>query len=343
MLKNEAVNKHEILEEEKNNFFKGGLIHAYVLAKTNALEAQNNVRAMELEILKIDAVAVKGRLEETFSRFPHIAEQIFENLGVQSFTKCQEVSRGWKHFISESKPLSELCFQQLEILTGISKAVIENSLEDYDFQTIQKMTNCAAMYYKKAVNEISFDRFNLQAPFPIIGDQPKLLTLYSILSEKNLSNIQFLLTKLMILKTMDISTLISTLDYPKHISFGDGIHKKFEKAFMTFNRTIMTKERMCGTIWSFFAIPCITVAQNHLSICKLIFEKDVRLIRVNWKLFLRVSILFSRRPMCCFFIDKIQESLPDQNWRQYLNEIAETSNGHKETCNFIESLIHKYK
>ena len=311
---------------------------------------------MELEFLKIDAVAVKGRLEETFSRFPHIAEQIFENLDVQSFTKCQEASRGWKQFISESKPLSKPYFQQLEIFTGISKATIKKSLENYEFQTIQKMTNCASMSYKKAINEIQFKRFGLlkDCYLGVLGLslsglsdpflQPKrLLTLYSILSEENLNNTQFLLTRLMILKNMDISTLLSTLDYPKHRIFWDARHENFEKAFTTCNRTIMTKERMCGTIWSSIPIPCIAIAQNHLSICKLIFEKEIRLILANWKLLLRVAILFSRRPMCHFFIEKIQYILPDENWRQYLNEIAETSNGHKETCSFIESLIQKYK
>jgi hypothetical protein len=76
VLKNIAANKHEIFEEEKKAFFKGGLIYAFVLAEKEALEAKNNVQAMELDILKTDAIAVKGRLEETFSRFPHIAEEI---------------------------------------------------------------------------------------------------------------------------------------------------------------------------------------------------------------------------------------------------------------------------
>ena len=309
-----------------------------MLAKKEALEAQNNVKAMELEILKIDAINVKGQFEETFSRFPHIPEQIFENIDVQSIVKCQEASRGWKKFISESKSLWRPCFQQLEIFTGISRAMIKNSLENYEFQTIQKMTNCASMYYKKAVNEISFNRFNPQASFPMVRDQPKLLTLYSILSEVTLSNTQFLLAKLMILKTMDISTLISMLDYPEHRLLLDARHEKFGLAFITTNHTIMTKERMCGTIWSFFPICCIAVAQNHLSICKLIFEKEIQLIHVNWKLFLKIAVLFSRRHICEFFIDKIQEFLPDGSWRQYLNEIAETSKGHKETCSFIQGV-----
>ena len=93
VLKNIAANKQEILEKEKKAFFKGGLIYAFVLAEKEALEAQNNVRAMECEIWKIDAIKVKGQFEQTFSKFPHIAEQILENLDVQSFSNCQVASR----------------------------------------------------------------------------------------------------------------------------------------------------------------------------------------------------------------------------------------------------------
>ena len=105
----------------------------------------------------------------------------------------------------------------------------------------------------------------------------------------------------------------------------------------------LLKKQMWGTIRSSIPIPYIAVAQNHLDICKLIFEKDIQLILAKWKRLLRVAILFSQRPMCEFLVDKIQDFHPDENWRQYLNEIAETSNNHKETCSFIESLIKKYK
>ena len=336
VLKNIAANKHEILEEEKKAFFKGGLIYAFVLAEKEALEAQNNVQAMELEILKCDAIKVKGQFEKTFSRFPHIAEQIFEYLDVQSFSKCQEASRGWKQFIFEAKPLRRPYFQQLEIFTGISKAAIKKSLENYEFKTIQKITNCASIYYKKTVNATSFHRFDPWGSFPI-PVQPKKSTLYFILSEEKLNNIQFLLARLMI-KNMDNSTLLSTIDHPM------GLHKFFwEAKHRNSLISIILKESKWGTDWSSIPVHYVAVAQNHLAICKLIFEKDIQLFNVNWKLLLRVAVLFSSRPMCEFVIDKIQDTLLDKNWRQYINEIAETSNNHKETCSFIESLIQKYK
>ena len=63
-----------------------------------AFEAQKNVNAIELEI---EAIKVKGQIEETFLRFPHIAEQILEILDIQSLSKCQEVGKSWQNFIYE--------------------------------------------------------------------------------------------------------------------------------------------------------------------------------------------------------------------------------------------------
>ena len=68
-----------------------------------AYEAQNNVHAIKLEI---EAITVKSQFEETFLRFPHIAEQILETLDVQSLSKCQEVNKCWQNFIYETKPFN---------------------------------------------------------------------------------------------------------------------------------------------------------------------------------------------------------------------------------------------
>ena len=73
----------------------------FEFAKDKTLEAQSNVQGI---VMEIEAIKVKGQFEETFLRFPHIAEQIFENLEVQSLSKCQEVSKCWQKFIFEEKP-----------------------------------------------------------------------------------------------------------------------------------------------------------------------------------------------------------------------------------------------
>ena len=40
-------------------------------------------------------------MEEVFSRFPHLAEQIIEKLDSKSLTYCRVVGRSWQKFIDE--------------------------------------------------------------------------------------------------------------------------------------------------------------------------------------------------------------------------------------------------
>jgi hypothetical protein len=71
-------------------------------AELEALEAENDVEAIELEI---EVVKRKGFIEETFWRFPHIAEQIFGKLDEISLSKCLEVNKWWQKSVTEGKIL----------------------------------------------------------------------------------------------------------------------------------------------------------------------------------------------------------------------------------------------
>ena len=157
-----------------------------------AFEARINIHAIKLEI---EAMKVKGQFEETFLRFPHIAEQIFESLEIQNLSKCQEVSKCWKEFIFQSKPF----FQQLENYTSIPRSMLKKSLKNYNFQTLHKMATCASISYEKAE----------QATIPFKKPsslEPKGPTLfYYILSQEKLNRTQFLLAKLMLLNKMSTS------------------------------------------------------------------------------------------------------------------------------------------
>ena len=45
-------------------------------------------------------------MEELIARFPHIAEQIFQQLNNKSLTNCQEVSKSWLKFIDDNRNMS---------------------------------------------------------------------------------------------------------------------------------------------------------------------------------------------------------------------------------------------
>ena len=74
---------------------------------TNNLKNGNN-RKLELEQHTLLAheksldncqpkrAKIEVNIEEIFSRFPHIGEQIFEKLSNQSLTKCRKVNHNWQ-------------------------------------------------------------------------------------------------------------------------------------------------------------------------------------------------------------------------------------------------------
>ena len=67
-------------------------------AECEALDAENDVEAIEFEIQ-----TRKGCIEETFWRFPHIGEQIFEELDNTSLLKCFEINKCWKKLLLRVK------------------------------------------------------------------------------------------------------------------------------------------------------------------------------------------------------------------------------------------------
>ena len=290
-----TFNKDEALEKMKKPI---------ELAKKEALETQDNVHTTKCEF---EVIKVKGLFEETFLRFPHIASKIFEILEVQSLSKCQEVSKCWQNFIYDTKPF----YTMLENYTSIPKLMLKKSLKDYDFQTIQQVANCASLSHKKAVNAT----ISLEKP-PLTEPKGSSL-LYYILSERKLSDSQFLLVKLMLLNKMDGSTAMSTsLENQEAVSYRFALsklmahvrHEKFGKAYTTFKHMVVTKGGKWGSIWSWITILHIAVAKNHLSICKVIFKQvqTIGLLHSWGRIVLQLATFLGYKDICEFIIDEIQ-------------------------------------
>ena len=322
VMKNIADKNIEVLEEKKN---------AYELADKEALEAQNNVQTIES---KVGAIKVKGQLEETFLRFPHIAEQIFEVLDVQSLSKCQEVSKCWKNFIYETNPF----FRSLQVYTGIPKAILKKSLSVYSYQTIQKIKLGASIYYKQAVKaSIPFEI----PPQRVEPKSSKLL--YYLLSKVKLTGTQSQLTKLMILYKMDKSTLIVNDEKDSYKSAlwdleadaNDGI---FGNGYTSFRKSIMEKEGKWpwDTFFSWIPILHLAITQNHLAISKLIFEKvqEIHPIHKLGKLMLQPAISYGHKDMCEFILNKIQVIDLEESLIQMAQSL-----GQKEICTLFENFM----
>ena len=292
LMKNIAAIKHKILEEKKN---------AYEFAEEQALEAQNNVQAIKSRVKNFK---VKGQLEETFPRFPHIAEQVFENLDAESLSKCLEVSKCWNNFLYETNPF----FQPLQFYTGIPKAILKKYLNAYSYRDIKYIKIHASRFYKKAVDaSISFEKH------PKMAEPKGSKLLYYLLSKRMLSNYESKITKMIILNKMDNSTLMVNDEKNCYNSalcdlIDDAKVGTFGKGYTSFRNSIIEKEKKCDTLFSWIPILRVAIAQNYLSIVKLIFEKtqEIHPIHELGKLMLQHATFYGHREMCEFIGNKIE-------------------------------------
>jgi hypothetical protein len=115
------------------------------------------------------------QIEETIWRFPHVAEQIFEKLDVQSLRKCEHVNKIWQEYIFESKILS---IQLLQKYTQIPATILKKKLLKEDVQTVQKLENFARIAFSRIVfAEFKSKRQLLDAMlYYLLVKGPELLT-----------------------------------------------------------------------------------------------------------------------------------------------------------------------
>ena len=271
-------------------------------------------------------------------RFPHIAEQILENLDVQSLSKCQKVSQCWQKFIFQTNFL----FRQIENYTSIPRLMLQKSLKDYDFQTIHKLANCASISHKTAVEAC----IPFKNPLMLEPRGPTLF--YYLLYEGKLDGTQHLLAKLILLNKMDKSTsMLTYYDNQEADGFRYAVSKQmtdarsgmFGEAYTVFKDMVIINQGKCGSLWSWIPILHVAVAQNHLTIIKLIFEQiqDIQTLHQWGKRLLPFAIVFGHGDMVKFFVGEIQgidllaEKIPSG---ENLIEMAERF-GHKDIVIFL--------
>jgi hypothetical protein len=171
-------------------------------AELEALEAENDVEAIELQI---EVVKRKGCIEETFWRFPHIGEQIFEELDDASLFKCLEINKWWQKFIIERKILQ---INQLENHTYIKASVLKKALGNKDFKTVQKLANYSMKVYKKIIIDCKNNNGVVQGPLVVYEDygcrKQQGEILWYLCEKKHRDKIQYLLTELMVKNTKKV-------------------------------------------------------------------------------------------------------------------------------------------
>ena len=170
-------------------------------AELEALEAENDVEAIELEV---EVVKRKGCIEETFWRFPHIGEQILEELEDTTLTKSLEINKWWQKIIIDRK----ICqINQLEKHTYIKVAILRKELGNKDFETIHKLANYSMKVYRKVIIDGNHEDYAYR------NQQAEMIDY--LFKKKYRDNIQHLLTELMLkyCKLFEIKPLIQNGEF----------------------------------------------------------------------------------------------------------------------------------
>ena len=89
---------------------------------------------------------VTTSMKEIISRFPHIAEQIFEELDSNFFIQCKVVSPSWKNFIEESK-FSYI--RLIKTVTSCSKKEVEKTLPKANLEETKRLASDVTKVYNE--------------------------------------------------------------------------------------------------------------------------------------------------------------------------------------------------
>ena len=159
-------------------------------AVLDAWEAENDVEEIELEI---EVAKRKGCIEETFWRFPHIGEQIFEELDNTTLSKCLEINKWWQKFIIERKIRQ---INQLENHTYIKASILKKELGNKDFETVKKLADYSMKVYRKLIID-GKNAYGVNYEYSVYRKQQGEILRY-LSEKKHRDKIQYLLTELML-------------------------------------------------------------------------------------------------------------------------------------------------
>ena len=182
------------------------------------LEAQHSVK--KAIKMKIEITSVKGQMEETFLRFPHIGEQILEHLDVHSLLACYNASKPWADFVCETKALP---IELLQYLAKIPKAKLKKSLKKHSVKTLQKLVTCAIIERKRiCVNKM-------------VPRHMKAKIIHNMVVRKHLNNIQILLIELILQNVKNEETFVADFIRQRSIrnSFRRFITENLKRCFRT--------------------------------------------------------------------------------------------------------------
>ena len=246
------------------------------------------------------------QIEKAIWRFPHVAEQIFEKLDVQSLRKCEHVNKIWQEYIFESKILS---IQLLQKYTQIPAAILKKKLLKEDFQTVQKLENFARLVFSKIVfAEFKSKRQLLDAMlyYLLVKGQELLTKTKYLLSELLIQNYDklYINPKEVICENMILKAISNTM------KFG----KDDDRIFNLIIDNIQNKNPILyGTVGFGMTALHYAAITGCLNICKLIVKNtdDLNPLDYIQRTPLECAILFGNNDIIDFIKNEIQKRKED--------------------------------
>ena len=93
-------------------------------------------------------------MEEVFLRFPHLSEQIFQDLDNYSLSQCRLATRSWKNSVDEHKycQIVPKAFKLIKKLTNCTDESLEEILDDFNVDVIDLASDVYKICHKHYVN-----------------------------------------------------------------------------------------------------------------------------------------------------------------------------------------------
>ena len=96
----------------------------------------------ELEVLKRNS-----NVEEIFWRFPHLGQNILEELDNQSLVKCREVNKWWQDFV-DGQRISYI--RKIKKCFGLSKMLVQKKLQKENLKMLEEASSYAGSRFYTA-------------------------------------------------------------------------------------------------------------------------------------------------------------------------------------------------
>ena len=107
--------------------------------KVRKAEKNHEDAEFELEVLKR-----KTNIEEIFWRFPHLGQNILEELDNESLVKCREVNKWWQDFVDGQRTSY---IRNIEKCIGLSKMSVQKRLQKERLPILKKVSKLSSSYY----------------------------------------------------------------------------------------------------------------------------------------------------------------------------------------------------